>query len=103
MVDLTPTVHVVISRTTYGDGGGFQAYHFGKRISSKELEGKARTRPDILRVILGPYVQYCPCEASEQKTGTKTKILLKEIELSCCHHSICLQKTSIKKNNVKIG
>ena len=36
-------------------------------ISSLELEGKARTRPNILRVVLGPYVQYCPCEASEQK------------------------------------
>ena len=34
---------------------------------------KARTRPDILRVVLGPYVQYCPCEAwaSEQKLGQK--------------------------------
>ena len=48
-------------------GGGFQAYHFGKKsISSYELVGKARTRPIILRVVLGPYVQYCPCEASEQ-------------------------------------
>ena len=61
-------------------------------ISSKELEVKARTRPDILKVVLGPYVQYCPSEASEQKMGQKPKYELKEIELSYCHHSISLQK-----------
>ena len=27
------------------------------------MEGTARTRPDILKVVLGPYVQYCPFEA----------------------------------------
>ena len=36
--------------------GGVQASHF-----------------DILRVVLGPYVQYCPCEASEQKLEQKPK------------------------------
>ena len=46
-----------------GGGGGVQ-----------ELEGKARTRPKILRVVFGPYVQKCPCESSEQKLGQKTKI-----------------------------
>ena len=47
-----------------------QAYHFEqKTFLSKEFEGKARARPDILRVFLGPCVQYCPCEASEQKLG----------------------------------
>ena len=46
--------------------------------------GKARTRPNNLRVVLGPYVQYWPCEASEQKPKSE----LKEIELSYCHHSI---------------
>ena len=44
------------------------------------MEGKARTRPDILRVVLGPYVQYCQCEASGQKLGQKPKSVLKEIE-----------------------
>ena len=43
--------------------------------------GKARTRPNILRVVLGPYVQYCPCEASEQKLGKKPKSDLKESKL----------------------
>ena len=42
---------------------------------------KARTRPHILRVVLGPCVQYCPCEASEQKMGQKPKYATKEIEL----------------------
>ena len=50
------------------------------------MEGKARTRPDILREVFGPYVQ---------KLGQKPKSELKEIELSYCHRSICLQKTTI--------
>ena len=36
------------------------------------------------RVVLGPYVQYCPCEASEQKLEQKQKAGLKEIKLSYC-------------------
>ena len=40
-------------------------------ISSKELEVKARTCLDILRVVLGPSAKYCPCEASEQNLGQK--------------------------------
>ena len=36
---------------------GFRPFIYQKQISSKELEGKARTRPDILMVFLGPYVQ----------------------------------------------
>ena len=50
----------------------------------------ARTRPDTLKVVLGPYVQYCPCEASEQKPGQKPESKLKVIELSYNHHSIFL-------------
>ena len=49
-----------------------------------------RTGPDILRVVLGPYVQYCPCETSGQKLRQKPKSELKEIELNYCNHSICL-------------
>ena len=71
-------------------------------ISSCELEGKARTRPEILRLFLGPYVHYCSCEASEQKLEQIPKSGLKEIELSYCHHSICLQKTSILKITSKL-
>ena len=63
-----------------------------KRISSLELEGKARTRPDIWRVIFGPYVQYCPCEASEQKLEQRPKFGPKELELSYCHQSFVFKK-----------
>ena len=56
---------------------------------------RARTRPKILRVVLGPYVHYCLCEASEQKLEQKPKSGLKEIKLSYCDHSICLQKTNM--------
>ena len=34
-----------------------------------ELKGKARTRPDIFRVVLSSCAQFYPCEASEQKWG----------------------------------
>ena len=33
---------------------GIQVYHFGK--FEIELKGKARTRPDIFRMVLGPCV-----------------------------------------------
>ena len=78
-----------------GGGLGVQAYRFGIKDFDLGVERKASTRPDILRVVLGP--------ASEQTLGLKPKYELKEIELSYCHHSICLQKTSNYKNNVKIG
>ena len=76
-----------------GGGGGslrFRPFTLEKKISRYELEGTARTRPDFLKVFLGPYVQHCPREASEQKLGQKPESELKVIELSCCHHSICL-------------
>ena len=59
------------------------------------MKGKARTRLDIFRVVLGPYMQYCPCEASEQKPEQKLKSGIKDIELSYCHYSISLQITRI--------
>ena len=81
-------------------GSGLSLY---KKYFELGVGGKARTRLDILRVVLSPFVQYCQCEASEQKMGPKEKSELKEIELSYCHHSMCLQKRAFKKNNVKIG
>ena len=59
---------------------GFRPITLEKRISILELEGKARTHSDILRVILGPYVQYRPCEASEQKLEQRSKSGPKELE-----------------------
>ena len=43
-----------------------------------ELKGKARTRPEIFRLVLGPDAQCCRCEASEQKLGRKPKSTPKE-------------------------
>ena len=54
-----------------------------------------------------PRVQYCPCEASEKKTGQKPKSELKELILKYtvadinCHHSTCLQKSSIQKSSIQ--
>ena len=50
-----------------------------KMNSSLEMDG---TCPDILKVVLGPYVQYCPCEASEQHLGQKQESELQVTELS---------------------
>ena len=53
-----------------GDGSGLSRWKNYFELGSGV---EARTRPDILRVVLGPYVQYCPCEASEQKWGKNQK------------------------------
>ena len=37
------------------------------------LKGKARTRPDFFRLVLGPCAQFYPCEATEQKWGQTSK------------------------------
>ena len=37
------------------------------------LKGKARTRPDFFRVVLGLCAQFFPREASEQKWGQTPK------------------------------
>ena len=76
-------------------GAGFRPI-----ILENSLKGEARTRPDIFRVFLGPYVQYCPCEASEQKLGQKPKSEIKEIELSYCHQSSILEKNNVAHANI---
>ena len=46
-------------------------HHFKLTITHKLM---ARTCTNNLRVVFSPYVQHCPCEASEQKWGQKTNI-----------------------------
>ena len=76
-----------------GMGGGFRAapgpppkLGSGLLLWKKDYElgvgGEARTRFDILRVVLGPFVQYCPFE-------------LKRKRACYCHHSICINKRAI--------
>ena len=38
-------------------------------IMRYRLKGKARTRPDFFRVVLGPCAQFYQCEASEHGGG----------------------------------
>ena len=71
-------------------GGGVEAFHFGKNDFELGVGRDGQDTSGILKVVLGQYVQYCPCEASEQKLGQKPESELKVIELSYCHHSICL-------------
>ena len=52
-----------------GGGGGFRPINLETLILRYELKGKARTRPEICRVLLGACSQFYPCEASEQKWG----------------------------------
>ena len=78
--------------------------HFGKTDFELGVGGEGQDMSRYFEGSFGPYVQYCPCEALEQKLGQKPKPVLKGIELSYCHYSICLLKTSIlEKNNFKIG
>ena len=60
-----------------GGGGGFRPIILETLIMRYGLKGKARTRPDFFRLVLGPCAQFYPCEASEQKLGQTPK----EIEL----------------------
>ena len=80
-----------------GEGaGGFRSIILENLILRYKLKRKARTRPDILRVVLGPCAvcTMLPCEALEHKWGQKPKFTPKDIELLNCHYSICLKKTS---------
>ena len=59
-----------------GGGGGGQAFHFRKKDFKLGVGGEGQ---DTSRHFEGSfrcntvYVQYCPCEASEQKLGQKRK------------------------------
>ena len=56
-----------------GGGGGFRPIIFETLILRYGLKGKARTRSDFFRVVLGPCAQFYSCEASEQKWGQTPK------------------------------
>ena len=43
-----------------------------------ELKGKARTRPDIIRLVLGPCAQCCLCEASEKNVKNQNLHLMRK-------------------------
>ena len=73
-----------------GGRGGVQAFHFGKNDFELGVGGEGQDTSRNLRVVLGPYMQYCPCEVSEQKLGQKPESELNVIELSYCHHLIRL-------------
>ena len=58
---------------------GGQAYHFGRKDYELGVGGEGQDMSRDLREVLGPCVQYCTCEASEQKLGQKPKSEPKEI------------------------
>ena len=64
----------------------------------------AWTYTNNFSVVLGPCAQYCPSEVLEQKMGQKQETQKNEIELSCLHYSIHLDKLIILMwSDVKIG
>ena len=73
-----------------GGGGGVQAYHFGKKDFELGVGGEGQDTSRHFEGSFGSYVQYCPCEASVKKLVQKRKSKLKDIELTYCHHSICV-------------
>ena len=50
---------------------GVQAYRFGKKDFELGVERGGQDTSGHFVGNLGPYVQYCPIEASEQKIGQK--------------------------------
>ena len=56
-----------------GGGGGLRPLILEILIMRYGLKGKARSRPDFFRLVLGPCAQFYPCEASEQKWGRTPK------------------------------
>ena len=56
-----------------GGGGGVRPIIWETFIMRYGLKGKARTRLDFFRVVLGPCAQFYQCEASEQKWGQTPK------------------------------
>ena len=68
-------------------GGGVQAFHFGKDNFELEVGGEGQDKPRHFEGSSGYIRAILP---SEQKLGQKPKFELKVIELSYCHHSICL-------------
>ena len=58
-----------------GGGVGGEAYNFGNFDLRYELKGKARTRPDIFRVVLRWF--WVHVRPRSKKMGPKTKIYTK--------------------------
>ena len=73
--------------------GGFRPFNFENTMLTYGLG-----------VMAWACTQYCRSEALEQKKGQNPKTKRNEIELSCFHHSICLNKPIILVwSHVKIG
>ena len=51
-----------------GGGGGVRPIILETLIMRYGLKGKARTRPDFFRLVLGPCAQFYPCEAYNVQT-----------------------------------
>ena len=73
-----------------GGGGGGQAFHFGKNDFELGVGGDGQ---DTFRHFEGSFRSIraiLPIRGLGPKTGAKTRIELKVIQLSYCHHSIYL-------------
>ena len=59
--------HDKLKRAFWGGGFRLRPIILETSIWRYGFKGKARTRPDFCRVVLGPCAQFYPCQASEQK------------------------------------
>ena len=84
-----------------GGGGGFRPIILETLIMRYGLKGKARTRPDFFRVVLGPCAQFYPREA---KKGPNTKMLTKrDTALIWTPFDSSRRNKQFKIKKVKIG
>ena len=74
---MRPLVKTLISYFQLRGGGGVQAFNFGKYDFEILVE---REGQDTSLHLKGPCAQCCPCEASEQKWGQKSKSTPKEMK-----------------------
>ena len=70
------------------------------------LKGKARTRPDFFRLVLGPCAQFYPCEARSKKRAKHQNLNQKskrDIVLIWTPFDSARKNKQFKIKEVKIG
>ena len=80
-----------------------RAFNFGKNDFELRVGGDGQDTPRNFEVSFGSIRAILPLCGLGAKTGEKLESELKVIELSYCHHSICLLKNKHWHKNIKLG